>query len=438
MIPLSKITPAPFQPRKTFDPEKMEELAASLEAQGLLHPILVRPLNGEFQLIAGERRFRAAKAIGWKEIRAEIEVMDDLEAEEKSAVENFHRGDLTGQEIEDVVYDLWMKGNPETGNGRYKTKESLSKTLGWRPARTSDVISAKESRERLGLKLRSKENKSVTTFDLNVTSGVTNDSDRKKLIALKTDDKITTSELVKLAPVIRDAPTDVKNAVLDAPKTFTPKVAAELSKLPDTVQLGAIATIKKGKMDEEDASEFVEEIQKATADVQKAMIDDPKHITPTVAKELSKLTTPASQQSTIETIQRHRLKEDEAVNVAKMMSGEIPGIESETTFAAEDMADMQRMLQRQQVLERDLKLSKKSKTHISHALQNIMAHMGIIQNVHNVGCSCPHCGKSAKQYLRWSCCDEGKNETLDKAFEYAKKQHAKIVQEETGKKVKWT
>jgi len=109
----------------------------------------VRPYDDGFQLIAGERRFRAAKILGWKEIRAEVCPMEDIEAEEKSAVENFHRGDLTSQEVEDVIYDLWIKGKDTRYNS---SKENLAKMLGLDRRTINKNIDAKEARERLGFK----------------------------------------------------------------------------------------------------------------------------------------------------------------------------------------------------------------------------------------------------------------------------------------------
>jgi Fe2+ or Zn2+ uptake regulation protein len=68
-----------------------------------------------------------------------------------------------------------------------------------------------------------------------------------------------------------------------------------------------------------------------------------------------------------------------------------------------------------------------------------MAHMGIVHEIESSSgsCTCPHCGKEASEYLRWTCCDEGKNETLAQAFEDAKRQHEAIVKEETKKTVRW-
>jgi len=436
MIPLSQITPAPFQPRKTFDPEKMEELAISMESQGLLHPILVRPFNGVFQLIAGERRFRAAKALGWKDIRAEIEDMNDLKAEEKSFVENKLRDDLDGEQTEDAIYSMWEKGKPDADTefkNTYQSKEQLSKMLGYRRDRVSVVLSACKSRERLNFKSAASSGESmVTTFDLAVTSSITNDEDRKKLITLKTDEKITTAELVKYAPVVRDSSVAVKDAVLDKPKMFTPAVAKELSKLSDTVQLGTIAAIKKGKMDEETAVRFTAVVHESKPDVQDAMMADPTHITPAVATELSKLSTPEAQRSTIAAITSHRLKEDEALGVTKMMSDQSNYSRENIDAVTErerEFAKLQREYEQNKT-----KLFSGGKQRVGRAFQNILAHMKLVQAVHSDGCSCPHCGKEGAKYLRWTCCDDGKKEVIDAAYQYARKQHEIIVKEEKKEK----
>lgn len=441
MINLNDITAAPFQPRKLFNKEKMQELADSMKEQGLIQAITVRPLGKGYQLIAGERRVRAAKTIGWTEIRAEICQMDDMEAEEKSVVENYQRGDLEGEELEDIVHSLWVKGN----GTRYSDRSVLAKRLGMSRWTLDSHIEAKESREGLGLKSQDMGKSKLTTSDFSETKRVDNEADRKKLLEKKANGQIGGREIREYADAVKDSPVAVKDAVLDKPKMFTPAIAKELSKLPDTVQLGAIATIKKGKMDEESAMEFVNEVHYATPDVQKAMMEDPKHITSVVAKELSKLKTPAEQQSTIKAIKEYRLDEKEAIEATKMMSGEIPGIVVNPgripipDVTIDNTTDMRRLLLEEKFgIDHNNKLSKKSKMRIGLGLQNVVALMDIIKGIHSAGCSCPHCGKPAKEYLRWKCCDDGKNETLDEAFEYAKKQHAKIVEEETGKKVTWT
>lgn len=93
-IPISRIRPNPFQPRKSFDPEQLADLEASLAASGLLQPIAVRRMGDAFELIAGERRLRAAANIGWTEIPAIIKDLDDRSSLVMALVENLQRTDL--------------------------------------------------------------------------------------------------------------------------------------------------------------------------------------------------------------------------------------------------------------------------------------------------------------------------------------------------------
>lgn len=95
-IPVSQITQNPFQPRRDFKAEDLAELQESLKASGLLQPITVRrpPGRDGFELIAGERRLRAAKALGWREIPAIIKDIDDKTLLTLALVENLQRTDL--------------------------------------------------------------------------------------------------------------------------------------------------------------------------------------------------------------------------------------------------------------------------------------------------------------------------------------------------------
>ncbi len=95
-IPIGQIGRNPFQPRREFNSEELDELEESLKASGLLQPITVRRRSGKdgFELIAGERRLRAAIKLGWKEIPAIIKEIDDRTALTLALVENLQRTDL--------------------------------------------------------------------------------------------------------------------------------------------------------------------------------------------------------------------------------------------------------------------------------------------------------------------------------------------------------
>jgi ParB family transcriptional regulator, chromosome partitioning protein len=95
-IRLSEIRPNPYQPRKEFKLHELSELQASLKASGLLQPITVRPAAAGtgYELIAGERRFRAATALGWAEIPAVVKTIDDKTLLTLALIENLQRSDL--------------------------------------------------------------------------------------------------------------------------------------------------------------------------------------------------------------------------------------------------------------------------------------------------------------------------------------------------------
>jgi ParB family chromosome partitioning protein len=91
-IPSQDIVPNPYQPRIEFEPDKLEELKRSILENGLIQPITVRRLNGKYELISGERRLRACKDIGFKEIPAYIIQVETKEAMlALSLIENIQR-----------------------------------------------------------------------------------------------------------------------------------------------------------------------------------------------------------------------------------------------------------------------------------------------------------------------------------------------------------
>ena len=99
-IPLDKVTSNPYQPRKEFDEEALDELAQSIRQQGVITPITVRRMpDGTYQLVAGERRTRAARLAGLKEIPAYVRVATDNQMMEMALVENIPRENLNAMEV---------------------------------------------------------------------------------------------------------------------------------------------------------------------------------------------------------------------------------------------------------------------------------------------------------------------------------------------------
>jgi ParB family chromosome partitioning protein len=141
-IQIDKITTNPLQPRQIFDKEKIEELANSIKEAGLLQPIVLRKMNGTYQIIAGERRWRALSKIGKKTIPSIIwDAKSDIDALEKSAIENLQREDLTSVERENVINELWK-------SGQYKNHRDLATKLGYQESNIGTLIAAKIDREK--------------------------------------------------------------------------------------------------------------------------------------------------------------------------------------------------------------------------------------------------------------------------------------------------
>lgn len=99
-IKLDSIEVNPYQPRTHFDEQALQELSQSIRTYGLIQPITVRPIeNGKYQLISGERRFRAAKLAGLTEIPAFVRTVDDVQSVQMALVENIQRSDLNAIEV---------------------------------------------------------------------------------------------------------------------------------------------------------------------------------------------------------------------------------------------------------------------------------------------------------------------------------------------------
>jgi len=107
-IPVELIVTNPNQPRFSIKEESLENLAVSIKEKGLLQPIVVRKKNDKFEIVAGERRFRASVMAGLKEVQAQIKDYNDYEALEVALIENLQREDLNPIEIA-IIYERFIK-----------------------------------------------------------------------------------------------------------------------------------------------------------------------------------------------------------------------------------------------------------------------------------------------------------------------------------------
>jgi len=126
-IPLERVVPNPSQPRMTWHQETLNELAASIREHGVLQPILVRPAGEDYEIIAGERRWRASKLAGKDTISAIVERFDDATALEIALIENLQREDLSPLD-EAVIY---KKMTDELGYSIRNLAAKLGKDKGY-------------------------------------------------------------------------------------------------------------------------------------------------------------------------------------------------------------------------------------------------------------------------------------------------------------------
>ncbi|MCX7958257.1 MAG: ParB/RepB/Spo0J family partition protein [Deltaproteobacteria bacterium] len=147
--PVEFIKPNSNQPRKIFDEASIEELAASIKEKGVLQPILVRPVGKEFEIVFGERRFRAALKAGLREVPVLIMNMSEGDALETAIVENIHRKDLNPVEEAEAYHYMMEKFN--------LTQEELSKKIGKSRSAVANVLRLLKLPENIKEKLRSGE-----------------------------------------------------------------------------------------------------------------------------------------------------------------------------------------------------------------------------------------------------------------------------------------
>lgn len=121
-LPVDEIVPSPYQPRTLFDDDRIEELAQTIKTHGIIQPIVVRLREGKYEIIAGERRYRAVRKLGMATIPAIIREINDSQAASIALIENLQREGLTSIE-EAMAYQKLIELHQ-------LTQESLAQRLG--------------------------------------------------------------------------------------------------------------------------------------------------------------------------------------------------------------------------------------------------------------------------------------------------------------------
>ena len=123
VLPLEAVRPNPSQPRKTVDPAQLESLAESIRVHGIIQPLVVRPAGDGYEIVAGERRWRAARMAGLGEVPVRVLALDESQSVQAALVENLQREDLHPIEVADGIRDLISRFSLSHGEA--------ARRLGW-------------------------------------------------------------------------------------------------------------------------------------------------------------------------------------------------------------------------------------------------------------------------------------------------------------------
>jgi ParB family chromosome partitioning protein len=131
-LEIASIVSNQLQPRKTISPDRIEELASSISEKGVIQPVIVRSKKGSFELIAGERRLRAAKSLGFTHIPAIVREAEDVESLQLALIENLHREDLNpleeAQAYEQLATEFGL------------SQEKIAQLVGKKPSSVSNML----------------------------------------------------------------------------------------------------------------------------------------------------------------------------------------------------------------------------------------------------------------------------------------------------------
>ncbi|MEO0288983.1 MAG: ParB/RepB/Spo0J family partition protein [candidate division WOR-3 bacterium] len=229
-IPITNIKPNPFQPRKIFKDEELKELAESIKENGVLQPITVRRVGDHYEIVTGERRFRACKLLGMKDIPAIVKDLSNDKMVEWALIENVQREDLNVVEEAEAYKELAEKFN--------LTHEEISKKVGKSRAHITNILRVLELED--SIKELLKENK-ISFGHAKVLLSIKEPLRRKHLAERAYREDLSVRDLEKLLSSGEDRPI----------KTHEKKKSVHLkdieNKLSEKLSRKVVVKYKKGK-----------------------------------------------------------------------------------------------------------------------------------------------------------------------------------------------
>jgi hypothetical protein len=261
ILRLDEIRPNPFQPRESFPKEEIQQLASTIKKVGLLLPIAVRSNGKSYQIISGERRWRACQFAGLTDIPVVVRDVTDSQMMIESVIENVQRKDLEPIEKARGLAEVYRLSGFEP----VKTMSALTALDGYSRERlerqlTKDEETVKDVADNIGLsydyqyrllsqlRLTPEEQKRVTELKLSYgkissISSIEDKEDRREMIEIAPD--LELGKVEKVSKIIRKAPKSIKKAVLK--REIEPDIAEEILKVENPeIQEKALDIAKKG------------------------------------------------------------------------------------------------------------------------------------------------------------------------------------------------
>lgn len=220
VLSISEIVRNPNQPRKTFDEDKLAELADSIRQNGVLQPILVRRKGQKYEIVAGERRYQASKLAGLKEIPAVVREIDDDKVFQLALIENLQRSDLSP--IEEA------KGYKQLLTSRSLTQEELAKILSKSRSAIANTLRLMDLPVEVQHMM---EQGLLTAGHARAILAVPSEEGRIKLAKKVVTESLTVRQTENLAPLFSVEHTETRTRVA-APQSFK-RAARELRKMLD-------------------------------------------------------------------------------------------------------------------------------------------------------------------------------------------------------------
>lgn len=221
VLSISEIVRNPNQPRKTFDEDKLAELADSIRQNGVLQPILVRRKGQKYEIVAGERRYQASKLAGLKEIPAVVRQIDDDKVFQLALIENLQRSDLSP--IEEA------KGYKQLLTSRSLTQEELAKILSKSRSAIANTLRLMDLPVEVQHMM---EQGLLTAGHARAILAVPSEEGRIKLAKKVVTESLTVRQTENLAPLFSVEHTETRTRVA-SPQSFK-RAARELRKMLDT------------------------------------------------------------------------------------------------------------------------------------------------------------------------------------------------------------